>query len=782
MTSSAPDKQNGSTVASESLTEALHRRGILTIAQDCGLNSWREFPCLLADGSRAMRFRQFIYREGKWRRLWDTANAGKPIPTAYITPLTTWKPTMVLCEGEPDLWSLHAAGITSAIAAWGTSGVRGLRKLFQSKGTARIIMLVDNDEAGRNAAGSVRDELAGTGIDFEAKSLRDHTDDKGDVNDLWIACKFDSDTFRNALKTLPDENLPPPQKPKQEYTTPLINDSDADPDFLRRLETALLQRVEYHKRRGKWIDIRHPFKESNSSPRETNSSYDTESGRLKCHSTDELIYSFDLADKLGVEKPKAKRPNKSKTLRDKARDAFLQNASAKRMDELSQEAKNQGMTEDQIKGVMRDARADADKERDKALPDGTFEEQLAIALPRIEFKIEFNTRAQQAELTAKSDKVVYKREPLLNETADWLRNELMSRFKVLKISSSGKPAGLKPLRITDQQWRVGVGAYPIKHDKLYDPAVEWLMTLRDHPAYQLSALDCSVNLSNILRLYDADDNLLTAFASKALYIGPVIRALRPGSYQPGEDLQFLVILQSVKKGVGKSSLIQSLVPSHLRQQLFQPSLPMGSARTGGLQGAVDERSRRRLGKWICALEEIKIFPWLKDEVSSNQVTVRPLYKNPYTITRNDFWVGSTNELSPLPNEADNRRYIVIALKKNPDNQALLHDDTIAERYAWALKCFDEGMRLNITDGILSAIRKQGRAYTRTSQTDDWVDEQHEAGKLDMKTMKEIKSLLVDDMAWKDVRKALERKGYQKPTKVEHDVKTGRKGRFWKYKG
>lgn len=135
-----------------------------------------------------------------------------------------------LANGEPSLLALATGGVFNAISTTMGEGAippDAISRL-NSLGVYRLIYPFDNDDAGRKSASNWRDALAGSGIDFEAKTFEGLLDDKADVNDLWIEAMFSVKVFQSLLKGLPSGRLLDPPK-KAEYgrfTGDVSNDQD----------------------------------------------------------------------------------------------------------------------------------------------------------------------------------------------------------------------------------------------------------------------------------------------------------------------------------------------------------------------------------------------------------------------------------------------------------------------------------------------------------------------------------------------------------------------------
>jgi len=97
--------------------------------------------------------------------------------------------SLILCEGEPDVWALAEAGIFNATAtmlgaatvpAWLVDEVIRL-------GARQVVMYPDRDPAGAAYAAKVTAALESRGVKVEARELPATLGEKGDINDLLLA-------------------------------------------------------------------------------------------------------------------------------------------------------------------------------------------------------------------------------------------------------------------------------------------------------------------------------------------------------------------------------------------------------------------------------------------------------------------------------------------------------------------------------------------------------------------------------------------------------------------
>ncbi len=100
---------------------------------------------------------------------------------------------MILCEGNMDVVSLHAAGFENAVASLGTA-LTDEQARIMAKYTKQVIIAYDADEAGQRAAHRAMDIFAKVGLDVRVLRMKDAKDP-----DEYIK-KFGADAFARLLR------------------------------------------------------------------------------------------------------------------------------------------------------------------------------------------------------------------------------------------------------------------------------------------------------------------------------------------------------------------------------------------------------------------------------------------------------------------------------------------------------------------------------------------------------------------------------------------------------
>lgn len=100
---------------------------------------------------------------------------------------------MILCEGNMDVVSMHAAGFENAVASLGTA-LTDEQARIMARYTKQVIIAYDGDSAGQRAAGRAMDVFARVGLDVRVLRITDAKDP-----DEYIR-KFGTDAFARLLK------------------------------------------------------------------------------------------------------------------------------------------------------------------------------------------------------------------------------------------------------------------------------------------------------------------------------------------------------------------------------------------------------------------------------------------------------------------------------------------------------------------------------------------------------------------------------------------------------
>ena len=132
---------------------------------------------------------------------------------------------VVLTESILDAMSFHQAGIATAIPLYGTNGFTSDHlDTLKREGVRRVILALDNDDAGRKAAASLKEKLTAAGIAVRVASFPEGIKD---ANELLVSRNGDAmDAFGQVLDAA-EPRPPAPEPPIESPITPLSETAPA---------------------------------------------------------------------------------------------------------------------------------------------------------------------------------------------------------------------------------------------------------------------------------------------------------------------------------------------------------------------------------------------------------------------------------------------------------------------------------------------------------------------------------------------------------------------------
>jgi 5S rRNA maturation endonuclease (ribonuclease M5) len=125
---------------------------------------------------------------------------------------------VILTESIVDALSFLQAGVSTAIPLYGTNGFTSDHlDTLKREGVRRAILALDNDDAGRKAADSIKEKLSAAGI---AVRVACYPEGIKDANELLVSCNGDaSEVFRQILDAA-EPRPPAPTPPAPPYAEP----------------------------------------------------------------------------------------------------------------------------------------------------------------------------------------------------------------------------------------------------------------------------------------------------------------------------------------------------------------------------------------------------------------------------------------------------------------------------------------------------------------------------------------------------------------------------------
>src|SRR5262249_21336510 len=126
---------------------------------------------------------------------------------------------VILTESVLDALSFHQAGIATAIPLYGTNGFTPDHlDMLKREGVRRVILALDNDDAGKKATASIREKLMAAGI---AVRVARFPNGIKDANEMLVSSNGDaSEAFAQVLDGA-EPRLPASVPPVEASSSPL---------------------------------------------------------------------------------------------------------------------------------------------------------------------------------------------------------------------------------------------------------------------------------------------------------------------------------------------------------------------------------------------------------------------------------------------------------------------------------------------------------------------------------------------------------------------------------
>jgi len=244
--------------------------------------------------------------------------------------------------------------------------------------------------------------------------------------------------------------------------------------------------------------------------------------------------------------------------------------------------------------------------------------------------------------------------------------------------------GTRPMRIGDSKWSTIMNA--LLKSRAYNPYLKMLASLP--PSAGQNLLETALLDENT---FAADDTPLNREWLKILMVGMVMRI-----YKPGAHFRFMPVLQG-QQNIGKSTFVRELAldPSWVSENidLGRPAKEQDESMRGRVIAECSELSGMRRAD----IEK------LKASITNRSYTGRlPYAKAPVQIMRTCVIVGTTNSDTPLPNDSENTRFIVLKCKKRWDGIAEWMARNRAQLWAEAKELYESGYRPYLSEELESA--------------------------------------------------------------------------------
>ena len=258
-----------------------------------------------------------------------------------------------------------------------------------------------------------------------------------------------------------------------------------------------------------------------------------------------------------------------------------------------------------------------------------------------------------------------------------------------------------PLRYSRDAWMDTLNAY-LYHREV-DPFKEYLEALPRH--------DGTERVKGWLqKVFTIDNpNGLVEWASIFILLGAVTR-----TYQPGQKMDELPVLIG-RGGIGKSTALRYILPPDM-PSLFSDSLNLAGTpqeRAESMQGRAIVEASELAGATRADNASLKTFLSRTDDGN-----VRLAYRhNPELMLRRAIIVGTSDVLSPLPNDRNLRRWAPIYLTGgDPAKLREYLDENRSQLWAEALSMYRSGMEARLPESL---VQEQLKA-TATARSRDVV--------------------------------------------------------------
>lgn len=210
---------------------------------------------------------------------------------------------LIIACGEPDMLSFVSAKHRNVTSFFGEGNIPAtLVESLKKLGATEILYYPDSDSTGWDDAAKIMEMLDGSGIEFSAYGLPDEVlwSEVKDINDLWVACSFDPVEFDNQLAQCRKINDLLKLSQKQE---PAVNNDAAWVAYQEQIEQAL--HAAWKGAQTGWSRyFPCPFGHHENDDKHPKATYHREKHVLRCFKCAQTWLGDEVAEKLGIPKPK----------------------------------------------------------------------------------------------------------------------------------------------------------------------------------------------------------------------------------------------------------------------------------------------------------------------------------------------------------------------------------------------------------------------------------------------------------------------------------------------
>ena len=265
-----------------------------------------------------------------------------------------------------------------------------------------------------------------------------------------------------------------------------------------------------------------------------------------------------------------------------------------------------------------------------------------------------------------------------------------------------------PLRFSRDAWMDTLNAYLFHRE--VDPFKEWLEALKRWDGVE--RLD-----GWLTQVFTIDNpNGLVEWASRFILLGAVKR-----TFEPGAKLDEMPVLIG-KGGIGKSTALRYILPQEM-PGLFSDALNLAGTpqeRAESMQGRVIVEASELAGATRADNASLKTFLSRTDDGN-----VRLAYRrDPELMLRRAIIVGTSDVLSPLPNDRNLRRWAPIKLTGGDPTKLRVYLDANRDQlWAEAVHMYRKGTEARLPDKLIPAqVKATGEARSRDVVLEDAVED------------------------------------------------------------
>lgn len=377
------------------------------------------------------------------------------------------------------------------------------------------------------------------------------------------------------------------------------------------------------------------------------------------------LMATDLA-RLPPAEPKGGEPgNRNNTLN---KSVFLATINGEPIEPHVDTARQAGLPEREITATVESAVAGAVRKGVRTLvANARTPAALAFCLASLGVELQLNTRAKRYEYCLGG-----KWEVADDERDAWLRHEIAEKFQTKGGANAAMPLKYSADVFLDLRRALG-------NDLRRDPFRDWLETLPPWDGVQ--------RIDGLLtKLFGAEDDPLTHWASRYIGIGAIQR-----TFEPGCKLDEVPVLLG-EQGVGKSAFPRNWF-SEAQHEWHGDAVDLGARpkeQAEQLAGKVVVELSEMTGIRKAELERLKSFLSRQDDGQFRWAYARAAVPSPRVC----IFIGTTNEAECLPNDpSGNRRFVVVALERGCDVEA----ESVDRNQWWseALSRYRDGERANL---------------------------------------------------------------------------------------